>query len=126
MIVDNAFEVPSERPVVYVKHECPFSMRLLLFLAETGLLSEAQVVYVVPGGDEAIRAHLSGLTGKAPSFPSVEWPGGEVWTDSGAIIDRLCAERGVDRDRLIALPLYERGVMKANSRMFQELRALRG
>jgi hypothetical protein len=77
-------------------------------------------------GRAEIRGLLADRLGKAPSFPTVLWPDGTAATDSGALIARFAEERGVDRDALTALPIYERGVMAANGRMFQELRALRG
>jgi hypothetical protein len=128
MIPDNLVQRPSARPIAYIKAQCPFSMRYVVALAELGALADFQLVRLdddAPGA-EAIRAHLAEGLGKGPSFPTVEWPDGSFQTDSGALIDRLCAERGVARAELVALELYERGVMAANGRMFQELRALRG
>ncbi len=124
----NVVERPSNRPIAYIKDACPFSMRFVVFLAEAGMLKDFQVVLYSPDapGFEAIRVHLEAGTGKAPSFPTVESPDGGFQSDSGALIDHYCAAHGLDRAKLQALELYERGVMAANGRMFMELRALRG
>jgi hypothetical protein len=128
MIADNVVQRPDTRDIVYLKHECPWSLRFLVFLTEAGLLSQFQVVRYVPDapGADAIRALLEAVTGKAPAYPTVERPDGTFVSDSGALIEAYAAAHGIDRDRLVALDLYERGVLVAQVRMFQELRALRG
>jgi hypothetical protein len=62
------------KPVAYIKEGCPFSFKLLVFMAEGGLLDDIEIFRVREGDPalEATKQRLSEHLGKAASFPTVE------------------------------------------------------
>ena len=62
------------RPVVYLKKACPFSLKVRLFLLESGLLDKVDIHEVAPGSaeDEAVRKELE------PHFEKVSFPAAQL------------------------------------------------
>jgi hypothetical protein len=61
------------KPIAFIKEGCPFSFKLLVFLAEGGLLDDIEIVRVREGDPtfEATKQRLSEHLGKSASFPTV-------------------------------------------------------
>ncbi len=117
----SAFE-----PKLYAKLNCPFSFRVVLFLAEAGLLERFTLIECDPDASEfeAQRAFLSEVTGKPASFPTVEVAPGVYRSESDALIAHYASEHQIDLATLPALDFYARGVFRSVIRLYTENRAL--
>jgi hypothetical protein len=109
------------KPKAYLKDGCPYSFKLLLFLAEARLLDGVDVVRCDPDGDEfeRIRQRLSGATGKPATFPTVEMEPGRHVVDSDRLIEHFARVHGVAADALPALAFYRQTI-------FPQLEGLHG
>lgn len=92
------------KPIVYLKQNCPFCMKVRLFLLEAGLGEAVETRNFAPGEPEeaAIRAELSPHFEK-PSFPAAQLEPGRYLADSDEIVARLAAWSGRD---LATMPVY--------------------
>ena len=113
-------------PRVILKRECPFCLKLMIFLHEAGIAGEFR--YLAVHGDteeyEEVRSILEETLGDA-SFPTVEVSSGEFMSGSDELIDHYAEQHGVDRSQLSLLSYYEGGVFPAMTEMFQENQALK-
>lgn len=75
------------RPVVFLKENCPFCLKIRIFLLEAGLSSEIDTRNFVPGSEEetVIRAELQPNLEKV-SFPAAHLAEGQYVTESDEII----------------------------------------
>lgn len=98
------------KPVLYLKDECPFCLKLLIFLLEAGRLDEVEVRSFRPGTPEegALRAEL------APHFESVTFPSAQVEpsvyiNDSDALIGHFAEQAKADPADLPVFQWYATG-----------------
>jgi hypothetical protein len=100
-------------PTIFVKQDCPFCLKLRIFLLESGLLDTVTLREFVPGTDDeaAIRAELDGRVEKI-TFPTAELAPGEYLSDSDAIIARLAGPHRVDPATLPTYRAYLDGPLK--------------
>ena len=84
------------KPIAYVKEGCPYSEKLLKFLAEAQLTDEVDIVRCAVGTPtmEAVREKLSSATGDRPKFPTIEVQPGEFRTESAELIRYLSEKYG--------------------------------
>lgn len=115
------------RPRAYLKHSCPYCLKLRIFLTEAGLADGFDFT-IFEDGDathEGLRAAME-AAGQKASFPAVEFEAGRYETGTDALIERLAGEAGVDVEALALLRYYEGGVFKRHVAMFRELKTLKG
>ena len=113
-------------PRVILKKECPFCLKLVIFLNEAGLKDEFR--YLTVKGDtpeyEEVRGILEETLGEA-SFPTVEVAKGEFMSGSDDLIDHYAKANKIDRESLTLLSYYEDGVFPFILDMFEENQALK-
>ena len=116
----------SFKPVLYVKENCPFCLKVRLFLLEAGLLDAVEIRAFAPGStrEDEIRAELAGHIEKV-SFPAAQVAPGEYLTDSDAIIARFAAKWQRDPAHLPVLQTYVEGPFKQLLRLWTENRELK-
>ncbi|WP_221794875.1 hypothetical protein [Oceanobacter mangrovi] len=116
------------KPVAYLKDSCPFCFKLVMFLAEAGLMDKVEIIRI-KGDDEAEMNHyhqlLQGKTGATASFPTMELAPGEFSSDSEGLISHFAAEYGVDVATLAGLAYYKDNLFPAYIARFKELKALK-
>lgn len=97
----------------YLRTDCPYSFKFLLFMSEAGLLDHIDIVECDPQGSAfaATKARLAQATGRAVTFPIVEVEAGRYQSDSDALIQHYAAAHGVDRSALAALHFYLNGIL---------------
>ena len=108
-------------PVLYLKDKCPFCLKVLIFLLETGQLDEVEVRSFVPGTPEedALKAEL------APHFESVTFPSAQIepgvyMKDSDAIIARFAERAGIDFADLPVFQWYSNGPFSQIGALYRE------
>ena len=113
-------------PRVILKQECPFCLKLMIFLTEAGLAENFR--YLTVHGDtdeyEEVRAILEETLGEA-SFPTVETERHQFMSGSDEIIDFYAEKHGIDRASMKLLTYYEGGVFPAMTEMFKENQAMK-
>lgn len=101
----------SFKPKAYVKEGCPHSCKFLVFMSETGLLDQIEMVRVNP--DDVYFAELKeGLSqelGKPATFPTVEIAAGQYLTDSDRLIEYFADMHHVARGAFLAF--YQQTIM---------------
>jgi len=124
----NVRNPDHDGPTVWLGAVCAYSLRLLVFLTETGLREQFDIVRCVPG-DPGYRKMIRELTkglGGHPTFPTIQHASGVFQSDSDVLIDVLCDAHGIDRDGLFTLPFYELGIYAAYGQLRAEVVELRG
>lgn len=88
---------PAFKPILYLKQNCPFCMKVRLLVLEAGMESDVEIRDHVPGTDEetAIRAELVPHFEKV-SFPSAQLEPGRFAAESDEIVAFLAAKAGRD------------------------------
>lgn len=116
----------SAAPVLYLKDKCPFCLKVLIFLLETGQLDGIEVRSFVPGTPEesALKAEL------APHFETVTFPAaqlapGNYMKDSDAIIAHFADRAGVDPADLPVFQWYANGPFAQIGALYRENRELK-
>ncbi len=108
------------RPVLYFNAQCPFCLKVRIFLLESGLRSTVDVREFTPGSPEEaeIRAELTPHLEKV-SFPTARF-GSDYINDSDAIIERLAAGADVDPASLPVLASYKEVALGRVVQLFRE------
>jgi len=109
------------RPKAYLKDGCPFSFKLLLFLAESGMTAEVDLIRCDPEAAqfEAIKSRLEAGLRKPVTFPAAEVEPNRYLSDSDALVAHFAAKRNVDVRTLPAFSYYVQTI-------FPQLRRLHG
>ena len=96
----------------FVKEGCPFSFKVLAFMAEASLLDEIEIVRVREGDAnyEATKKKLEARLGKA-SFPTVEIETDRYLSDSDRLIEHYAKRAGLRPDEMPVLSLYKQGIL---------------
>jgi glutaredoxin 2 len=116
------------KPKVYMKDNCPFCFKFMLFLTEIGVLDQFEIITAHSDNDAEMskyRSFLQEKTGKQASFPTVEIEPGTFMAESGDLIDYYADQYGIDTSQLSALPYYIAGPFKAQIDLFKENRLLK-
>ena len=118
----------SFKPVAYLKSDCPFCFKLVMFLAETGLMDKVELVRI-EGTDEAAMNHYRELlqqkTGEKASFPTVQLDEDCYSSDSEGLIQMFADQYQIDVAALPGLAYYKDNLFPAYIARFKELKALR-
>jgi hypothetical protein len=97
----------------YLRADCPFSFKFLLFVTEARLLDRFEIVRCDPNSAqfEQVKAKLAEATGKNATFPTVEIEPGVYKSDSDALIAHFAKKHDVDVAKLAALSFYKAGIL---------------
>lgn len=116
------------KPVAYLKDSCPFCFKLVMFLAEAGLMDKVEIIRI-KGEDEDQMNHYRTLlkekTGETASFPTVELEPGKFSSDSEGLIAHFAAQYEVNVDALAGLAYYKENLFPAYIARFKEAKALK-
>ncbi|NLS21124.1 glutathione S-transferase domain-containing protein [Rhizobium sp. P40RR-XXII] len=109
------------KPVVYFKHNCPFCLKVRLYLLEAGMMEAVEIRDFVPGSkqEEDVRAELSPHLAKV-SFPAAQLEDGRYIAESDDIIAFLAAKSGRDPAGLPVLGNYIEGALKPMLNLWEE------
>lgn len=110
----------TEKPILFVKHTCPFSLKLRLYLLEAGLLDTVSLRESrTPAEEDVMKQEL------APHLAKVTYPaarfGDEYMTESDAIIARFVAEGGRPPEELPTYQAYVDGPFSQLEGLHQEV-----
>lgn len=96
------------KPKAYLREGCPFSFKLLLFVAEAGISNQMKLIRCKPEAPdfEAIKAKLQSGLNAAVTFPTVEVEPDRYLSDSDALIGYFAAKHNIDVQKLPALSFY--------------------
>jgi hypothetical protein len=96
----------------YLKTDCPYSFKYLLFMAEARLLDRIEVVRCDPNGNgfERTKEMLADRTGRQATFPTVEIEPDRYLSDSDRLIDYYARANSVEPSELTALSFYKQGI----------------
>ena len=109
------------KPVVYFKQNCPFCLKVRLYLLEAGMVEAVEIRDFVPGSkqEEDIRAELSPHLPKV-SFPAAMLEEGHYIAESDDIIAFLAVKSGRDPASLPVLSNYVEGALKPMMKLWKE------
>lgn len=105
---------PAFKAKAYLRDGCPFSFKYWLFMAESGLGRQIEVIRCDPRDAAAfarVKATLGQALGGDVTFPIVEVEPGHYETDSDALIERYARQNGVDVASLPALTFYKQTIL---------------
>lgn len=110
------------KPKVYLKEGCPFSFKLLLFLAESGMTGQVEVIHCDPEAPEfsAIRSRLEAGLRKPATFPTAEIAPDRYLSDSDALVEHFASQRHVDTNTLPALSFYRQTIFPQLLRLHEQ------
>lgn len=96
------------KPKAYLKDGCPFSFKLLLFLAEARLAPEVELIRCDPEAAEfdAVKSQLQAARHEPATFPTVEVEPNRYLADSDALIRHFASQHNIDVDTLPAFSFY--------------------
>lgn len=111
---------------IYLKRNCPFCLKLRIFLVEAGIATKFDIVEFGDGDEvhKELRTRLE-AAGIEPSFPAVQFPNGDMKTGTDDLIRLFGEEAAIDPSSLPLLQYYSDGVFKRHVEMFKELRELK-
>ena len=115
--------MPAEafRPTLFFNEQCPFCMKVRIFLLESGLRDSVDIKEFSPGSaEETAITQMLGTHLEKVSVPAAELSAGEYVADSGAIIARLAATRNIDPDTLPVVQGYSKFVLDKLAQLYRE------
>lgn len=114
------------RPIVYLKENCPFCLKVRLFLLEAGLASDVETRDFVSDGEheETIRAELQPHLDKV-TFPAAQLEPGLYVTESDDIVAVLAAKAGRDPASMTVYRNYVDGVFAMSMKLWKENQELK-
>lgn len=120
-MTDNTF-----KPIVYLKENCPFCLKVRLFLLESGLASEVETRDFVPGTEqeEAIRSELSAHFEKV-SFPTAQLEPARYVAESDDIVAFFAAKAGRDPAGMTVFRNYVDGAFSMAMKLWKENQELK-
>lgn len=109
----------TEKPVLFVKHECPFCLKVRLYLLEAGLLDSVTLREShSPEEEKTLRAELEPHLDKV-SYPTLRL-GDSYMTESDDIIARFAREGGPAPAQLPTFQAYVEGPFKQLLALYKE------
>ncbi|PYE41245.1 glutathione S-transferase-like protein [Rhizobium sp. PP-F2F-G20b] len=114
------------KPIVYLKENCPFCLKVRLFLLEAGLACDVETRDFVSDSEheETIRAELQPHLDKV-SFPSAQLEPGRYVTESDDIVAFLAAKVGRDPASMTVYRNYVDGVFAMAMKLWKENQELK-
>lgn len=107
--------------LLYAKENCPFCLKVRLFLLESGLAHQVEIMEFSPGSPEEaiVRGAVTKASGDA-SFPTLKLPDGVLIQDSDAIVAHFAAAGRIDPADLALYTSYTKGVMPKLRALYTE------
>lgn len=114
------------KPIVYLKQNCPFCLKIRLFLLEAGLTDEVDVRDFAAGApdEEAVRAELSPHLEKI-TFPAAHIEAGRYIAESEDILSALAARFGREPASLPVYRNYVEGSFAMAMKLWKENQELK-
>lgn len=102
----------THRPTAYLRTDCPFSFKFLLFISEARLIDRFQIVHCDPddAAFEETKQKLAEATGRRATFPTVEIAPNEYRSDSDALVAHYATLDNIDPQSLPAFSFYMKGI----------------
>jgi glutathione S-transferase len=118
--------VNSFKPIVYLKENCPFCLKVRLFLLESGLASEVEIRDFIPGTqqEDVVRSELSPHFEKV-TFPTAQLEPGRYVAESDDIVAFFAAKAGRDPADMPVYRNYVDGVFAMSMQLWKENQELK-
>ncbi|WP_010164934.1 glutaredoxin domain-containing protein [Sphingomonas sp. PAMC 26617] len=115
----------STKPTIYLKHNCPFCLKLRIFLTESRITPNAEYIVFDYGDDThlKLRARMEAV-GQTATFPAVEFEAGKLATGTDHLIERFASTADHAYSDTPLLAYYVDGVFSSYMDMFKQLRQL--
>ncbi|WP_010219444.1 hypothetical protein [Sphingomonas sp. PAMC 26621] len=117
----------STKPTIYLKRNCPFCLKLRIFLTESRIAPDAEYI-VFDDGDEThlqLRARMEAVgQTQTATFPAVEFEAGKLATGTDHLIERFASTADHAHSDTPLLAYYVDGVFSSYTDMFKQLRHL--
>jgi hypothetical protein len=96
----------------YLKADCPYSFRFLLFMRDADLVDRMEIIRCDPqdAGYEQIKNKLQHATGSKATFPTVEIEPGVYKSDSKKLIEHYASRYNISCKSLPVFSFYEAGI----------------
>ena len=113
------------RPTLYLLHQCPFCLKLVIYLSEADMLEQFALEIFEHGDDKGdrLREQLSPYFDKV-SFPAAVVAPGKYIKGSDELIAHYAENGGPAPDTLRLLSYYSTGVMEHTINLFLENKKL--
>lgn len=100
------------KPKVYLRKDCPYSFKLLLFLSEARLVENFEIIRCDPDSAafEETKRKLAEASGKKATFPTVEVEPNVYKSDSDALVAHYAKAHNIDVNSLPAFSFYMAGI----------------
>ncbi|MEM7110965.1 MAG: hypothetical protein AAF614_00930 [Chloroflexota bacterium] len=108
----------------YLKIGCPYSFKFLMFMSETGLTDQIEIVGCDPAEAEAydqLKESIKAKTGVPMTFPTVEIEPDVYLADSEGLIDYYAAKNGISDTNPPILAFYRESIYTTMINRKQEL-----
>ena len=114
-------------PTAYLRLDCPFSFKFLLFITEARILDKIKLVQCHLDDDnyKKINAMLEEKTGTKASFPTVEIEEGCYQAESDDLITYFAQKNNISVGQLPTLTAYKVGLLPRIISINQENEALK-
>jgi len=112
-------------PTLYIKTDCPFSFKVVLFLQTAGLLEDFILAEYQQGTaeGEALKLQLAKQCGGKASFPTIEVAKGDFRSESDELIQHYAKMHGIDSKQIPIIDLYQRGLFTTYIKMVKKIKA---
>lgn len=100
------------RPVAYLRTDCPFSFKFLLFVSEAKLIDRFDIIRCDPNSSdfESVKKKLADASGKKATFPTVEVEPNVYKSDSDALVAHYAELNKIEPQSLPAFSFYVKGI----------------
>lgn len=114
------------KPIVYLKQNCPFCMKVRLFLLEAGMTEDVEIRDFAAGTpqEDALRAELAPHLDKV-SFPAAQIEPGRYIAESDEIVTFLAATSGRETASMPVYRNYVDGVFSMAMALWKENQELK-
>ncbi|ANL31933.1 thioredoxin-like protein (plasmid) [Rhizobium phaseoli] len=109
------------KPVLYLKENCPFCLKIRIFVLEADISDDVQIRDFAPGSEDenVIRAELLPHLDKV-SFPAGQLQPGRYATESDDIVAFLAARSGRDTAAIPVYRNYVDGIFATAMKLWKE------
>lgn len=115
-------------PTLYIKTDCPFSFKVVLFLQAAGLINDFKLVEYQQGTKtgEALKEQLAKQCGGKASFPTIEVAAGDFRSESDELIDHYAHQHKLEKNAMPIMDLYQRGLFTSYIKMVKKIKTANG